>query len=60
MVILIYYYVEIIAEFLLPLIYLYNIYDNQKYFPGEPFNIHIQSLINNFQDENWVITTKKV
>ena len=25
--------------------FLYNIYDNEKYYPGEPVNIHIQSLI---------------
>ena len=30
-----------------------------KYYPGEPFNIHIQSLINNMQDNNWVITIFK-
>ena len=31
-----------------------NIYD-----PGEPVNIHTQSLINIIQENNWVITTKK-
>ena len=30
-----------------------------KYDPGEPVNIHIQSLINIMQENNWVITTKK-
>ena len=30
-----------------------------KYDPGEPVNIHIQSLRNIIQDNNWVITTKK-
>ena len=30
-----------------------------KYYPGEPVNIHKQSLINIIQDKNWVITTKK-
>ena len=29
------------------------------YYPGEPVNIHIQSLINIIQENNWVITTKK-
>ena len=31
-----------------------NIYDL-----GEPVNIHMQSLINIIQENNWVITTKK-
>ena len=26
--------------------FLYNIYNHEKYFQGEPVNIHIQSLIN--------------
>ena len=30
-----------------------------KYYPGEPINIHIQPLINSMQEENWLITTKK-
>ena len=30
-----------------------------RYYPGEPVNIHIQSLINIIQENNWVITTKK-
>ena len=30
-----------------------------KYYPGEPINIHIQPLINIMQDNNRVITTKK-
>ena len=30
-----------------------------KYYPGEPVNIHIQSLINIIQENNWV-TIKKV
>ena len=25
---------------------MYNIYDHEKYYPGEPVNIHIQALIN--------------
>ena len=29
------------------------------YYPGEPVNIHIQSLINIIQENNWVVTTKK-
>ena len=30
-----------------------------KYYPDEPVNIHIQSLINIMQEKNWVITIKK-
>ena len=30
-----------------------------KYYPGEPVNIHIKSLINIMQENNWVITTQK-
>ena len=30
-----------------------------KYYPGEPVNIHIKSLINIFQENNWGINTKK-
>ena len=30
-----------------------------KYYQGRLINIHIQSLINNIQDNNWVINTKK-
>ena len=30
-----------------------------RYYPGEPVNIHMQSLINVVQDNNWLITTKK-
>ena len=29
------------------------------YYPVEPVNIHIESLLNIIQEENWVITTKK-
>ena len=35
----------------------YSIYDNEKYYLDEPFNKHIQSLINIIQENNWVITT---
>ena len=30
-----------------------------RYYPDEPVNIHIQSLINITQEKNWGITTKK-
>ena len=59
MVMVIYYYVEIIWIILVNPDFSYNIYDHEKYYPGEPVNIHIQSLINIIQENNWVITTKK-
>ena len=31
----------------------------KKYYPGEQFNTHIQSLINILHEKNWVITIKK-
>ena len=48
-----------LGEFLLPPIFCitYNIMN--KYYPGEPVNIHIHSLIYITQDNNWVVTTKK-
>ena len=30
-----------------------------KYYPGEPINIHIKLLINIMLKNNWVITTQK-
>ena len=30
-----------------------------RYYPVEPVNIHIKSLINIIQEKNWVITAKK-
>ena len=30
-----------------------------RYYPGEPVNISMQSLINIIQENNWVNTTKK-
>ena len=55
----IYHYVERIGELSLPPIFLYSIYDNEKYDPGKPFNIHIQLLIIIIQEKNRLITTKK-
>ena len=47
------------GEFLFPpFIYITYMIVN-IYYPGEPVNIHMQSLINIIQDTNWVITTKK-
>ena len=59
-VMVIYYYIDIIGEFLLPPFFSYNIYDHQKYYSGEPVSIHIQSLINIIQDNNLLITTKNM
>ena len=59
MVMVIYYYVEIIRRILVTPDFLYNIYDLKKYYPGEPVNTHIQSSINMIQEKNTVITTKK-
>ena len=59
MIKIIYHYVEIIWRILVIPNFLYEIYDHEKYYPGEPVNIYIQSLINIIQENNWVITTKK-
>ena len=56
---LIYDYVDIILRTLVNPNSLYNIYDNEKCYTGEPVNIHIQSLINMILDNNRVIITKK-
>ena len=56
-VMVIYHHVEMIGELLLPPCFSYNIYDHEKYYPGEPDNIHIQSLIDIIQEKNWGITT---
>ena len=45
-VISIYHYVERIWRIIITPDFSYNIYNNEKYYPGEPVNIHIQSLIN--------------
>ena len=55
----IYHYVEKILENSRYPQFLYNIYYNGKYYPGEPVNIHIQSLIDINQEKNRAITTKK-
>ena len=58
-VMVIYHYVGRIWRVLVTPNFLYNIYDDEKYYPGEPVNIHIQSLINIIKENNWVIATKK-
>ena len=47
------------GEFLLPPILCITYTTTKKYYLGELVNIHIQSLINIIQDNNWLITTKK-
>ena len=59
MVMVIYHYFEIIWIILVTPNILYNIYNPEKYYPGEIGIIVIQSLININQEKNWVITTKK-
>ena len=39
--------------------FLYMIYDYEKYHPGEPFNINIQSSTCIIQENNRLIKTKK-
>ena len=59
MLIVIYHYVERIWIILVtPIFYITYIIIN-IYYLGEPVNIHIQSVINIIQENNWVITTKK-
>ena len=55
----IYHYVERFWGIIVTPIFLYNIYNHEKYYPGELVNIHIQPLINIIQENNRVITTKK-
>ena len=58
MVMVIYHYIERIEELSIPQIFriIYTIM--KKYYPGEPVNRHMKSLINTIQDRNRVITTK--
>ena len=55
----IYHYVERIGEYSLPLIFCITYAIIKKYHPGKLVNIHILSLINIIQENNWEITTKK-
>ena len=55
----IYHYVEIIYRILVALIFYITYMIININYPGEPVNVHIQSLINIIQENNWVITTKK-
>ena len=55
----IYHYLERIGKLLVPLIFWGMTYRIIYIYIGEPFNIHIQSLINIIQENNRVITNKK-
>ena len=55
----IYHYVERIWRILVTTIFYITYMIINIYYPVEPVNIHIQSLINITQEKNWVITTKK-
>ena len=46
-------------EFSLPPIFCITYMTMNKYYPVDPVNIHIQSLMNNMQDNNRVVTIKK-
>ena len=58
-VMVIYHYVERYGEFSLPPLFNITCMIINIYYPGEPVNIHIQSLINIIHENNRVITTKK-
>ena len=58
-VMVIYHYVEKFWIILVIPNFLYNIYNPEKYYPGEAVNIHIQLLINTIHETNWEINTKK-
>ena len=58
-VMVIYHYVERIWRILVTPNFPYHIYDHEKYYPGEPVNMYIKSLVNTIQENNWVITTNK-
>ena len=58
-VMVIYHYFERIWRILVTPDFCITYTTMKRYYPGEPVNIHIQSLMNNIQDKNWIITTKK-
>ena len=55
----IYHYVERTWRILVTPVFCITYMTINRYYPGEPVNIHIQSLINIIQENNWVITNKK-
>ena len=58
-VMLIYHYVERIWRIIVTPFFGITYTIMNKYYPGEPVNIHIRSLINIILENNRVITTKK-
>ena len=58
-VMIIYHYVERIWRIIVNPDFCITYMIMKKYYPGEPVNIHIQSLINIIQKNNRVIITKK-
>ena len=58
-VMVIYHYVEIFWRIIVTPEFCIAYMIMKKYYPVKPVNIHIQSLINMIQENNWVITTKK-
>ena len=58
MVMLIYHYIERIWIILGTPNFCVTYLITNKYYPGQPVNIHIQSIINIIQENNWVVTTK--
>ena len=59
MVMVIYQYVERIWRNIVTPTFCITYTIMNKYDPGEPFNIHIQSFVNIIQENNRVTTTKK-
>ena len=59
MIMVIYCYVDIIWIILVAPNFFITYMIMKRYYPDEPVNIHIQSLINLIQENNWVIPTKK-
>ena len=55
----IYHYVDKIWRILITPVFCITYMIMNIYYPGEPVNIHVQSLINIIQDNNWVITAKR-
>ena len=53
-----YRYDKIIWIILIPPKYFVTYMIMKKYYPGEPVNINIQSLIDIIQQKNWLIATK--
>ena len=59
MVMKIYHYVDTIWRIFVTPNFSYSRYNHEKYYPDELVNIHMQSLINIIQENDWEIITKK-